>query len=121
MCVDGTQCANLRDPLFVRIPDMSRMLQSLNKNDSDHRSSSAMAYLTPVEGLRTNWVTLVGQQVSFHSPVLHDLSALRVSALATHPIVNPLTFNLTPLGYQDQFCTITQYKAHRDKCHIWNS
>ncbi|KAJ6629408.1 hypothetical protein B0H10DRAFT_2160506 [Mycena sp. CBHHK59/15] len=31
---------------------------SMNWHDSDHRSSSVQAYLTPVESTRTNWVTL---------------------------------------------------------------
>lgn len=36
----------------------------MNWHDSDHRSSSIQAYLTPVESARTNWVTLIGQQVT---------------------------------------------------------
>ncbi|KAJ7240404.1 hypothetical protein B0H12DRAFT_1134777 [Mycena haematopus] len=35
---------------------------SINWHDSDHRSSSVEAYLTPVETERTNWVTL-GQHI----------------------------------------------------------
>ncbi|KAJ7347876.1 alcohol oxidase [Mycena albidolilacea] len=35
---------------------------TLNWHDSDHRSSSVQAYLTPVESQRTNWVTL-GQHI----------------------------------------------------------
>ncbi|KAF7374150.1 Glucose oxidase [Mycena sanguinolenta] len=35
---------------------------SINWHDSDHRSSSVEAYLTPVESQRTNWVTL-GQHI----------------------------------------------------------
>ncbi|KAJ6480268.1 hypothetical protein C8R45DRAFT_905815 [Mycena sanguinolenta] len=35
---------------------------SINWHDSDHRSSSVEAYLTPVESERTNWVTL-GQHI----------------------------------------------------------
>ncbi|THH30273.1 hypothetical protein EUX98_g3938 [Antrodiella citrinella] len=31
---------------------------SLNWHDSDHRSSSVQAYLTPVENIRTGWLTL---------------------------------------------------------------
>lgn len=38
--------------------------QTLNWHDSDHRSSSAAAYLSPVESQRPNWTTLVGQQVT---------------------------------------------------------
>lgn len=37
---------------------------SINRNDSFHRSSSAQAYLTPVETVRVNWVTLTGHQVT---------------------------------------------------------
>ncbi|KDQ08161.1 hypothetical protein BOTBODRAFT_38148 [Botryobasidium botryosum FD-172 SS1] len=37
---------------------------SLNRADSDHRSSSATAYLSPVESTRTNWLTLTGHQVT---------------------------------------------------------
>ncbi|KAF7985062.1 hypothetical protein HWV62_8917 [Athelia sp. TMB] len=37
---------------------------TLNAQDSDHRSSSAEAYLTPVENTATNWLTLTGQMVT---------------------------------------------------------
>ncbi|KAI0032449.1 hypothetical protein K488DRAFT_70648 [Vararia minispora EC-137] len=37
---------------------------SINWHDNDHRSSSAAAYLTPVESQRTNWLTLVNNQVT---------------------------------------------------------
>ncbi|KAF9043199.1 glucose oxidase [Panaeolus papilionaceus] len=37
---------------------------SINWHDSDHRSSSIMAYLTPVEGVRTNWLTLTNHMVT---------------------------------------------------------
>jgi len=37
--------------------------QTINWHDSDHRSSSAMAYLTPVESQRTNWLTLTKHMV----------------------------------------------------------
>lgn len=37
---------------------------SINWQDDDHRSSSASAYLTPVENNRHGWLTLVGQQVT---------------------------------------------------------
>ncbi|PPQ66234.1 hypothetical protein CVT26_010935 [Gymnopilus dilepis] len=37
---------------------------TINWHDSDHRSSSAAAYLTPVETVRTNWLTLVTYQVT---------------------------------------------------------
>ncbi|KAJ7480728.1 alcohol oxidase [Mycena latifolia] len=37
---------------------------SLNYNDNDRRSSSAEAYLTPVENFRTNWVTLTQHLVT---------------------------------------------------------
>ncbi|KAF8154931.1 hypothetical protein B0H34DRAFT_753101 [Crassisporium funariophilum] len=37
---------------------------SINWHDGDHRSSSIMAYLTPVEGARTNWLTLTSHQVT---------------------------------------------------------
>ncbi|KAF7980096.1 hypothetical protein HWV62_39910 [Athelia sp. TMB] len=37
---------------------------SMNWHDSDDRSSSATAYLSPVEDARTNWVTLVGHIVT---------------------------------------------------------
>ncbi|PPR03699.1 hypothetical protein CVT24_007420 [Panaeolus cyanescens] len=33
-------------------------VQSINWRDADHRSSSIMAYLTPVENVRTKWTTL---------------------------------------------------------------
>ncbi|KAF9528704.1 hypothetical protein CPB83DRAFT_308970 [Crepidotus variabilis] len=36
----------------------------INWHDSDHRSSAATAYLSPVEGQRTNWLTLVNHQVT---------------------------------------------------------
>jgi hypothetical protein len=38
--------------------------QSINWHDSDHRSSSAQAYLTPVENIRKNWLTLTENFVS---------------------------------------------------------
>lgn len=37
---------------------------SINPEDSFHRSSSAMSYLTPVETTRPNWLTLVNSTVS---------------------------------------------------------
>ncbi|KII83946.1 hypothetical protein PLICRDRAFT_46723 [Plicaturopsis crispa FD-325 SS-3] len=37
---------------------------SLNWHDSDHRSSSAEAYLTPKESTAENWLTLVGHMVN---------------------------------------------------------
>lgn len=37
---------------------------SINWRDSDHRSSAASAYLTPVENTRKNWLTLVNHQVT---------------------------------------------------------
>ncbi|KAJ7628742.1 hypothetical protein FB45DRAFT_991099 [Roridomyces roridus] len=37
---------------------------SLNYDDNDRRSSSAQSYLTPVEGVRTNWVTLTQHLVT---------------------------------------------------------
>jgi len=37
---------------------------TINWHDDDHRSSSVEAYLTPVETVRTNWLTLVTQQVT---------------------------------------------------------
>jgi len=37
---------------------------TLNWHDNDHRSSSAAAYLTPVESQRTNWLTLTQNTVS---------------------------------------------------------
>jgi hypothetical protein len=37
--------------------------QSINWHDSDHRSSSATAYLSPVETKRTNWLTLTQHMV----------------------------------------------------------
>jgi choline dehydrogenase len=36
----------------------------MNWHDSDYRSSSPAAYLTPVENARTNWLTLVNHQVT---------------------------------------------------------
>jgi choline dehydrogenase-like flavoprotein len=39
-------------------------MQTINWHDDDHRSSSASAYLTPVESTRTNWITLVNHHVS---------------------------------------------------------
>ena len=39
----------------------------MNWHDSDHRSSSAAAYLTPVESIRTNWLTLTGHLVGHHT------------------------------------------------------
>ncbi|KZT24337.1 GMC oxidoreductase [Neolentinus lepideus HHB14362 ss-1] len=49
---------------------------TLNWKNRDRRSSSAEAYLTPVENVRTNWLTLVSHQVtkinfSNGSPPLH--------------------------------------------------
>ncbi|KAJ7314249.1 alcohol oxidase [Mycena albidolilacea] len=38
--------------------------QSIDYNDNDRRSSSAEAYLTPVENTRTNWVTLTQHLVT---------------------------------------------------------
>lgn len=37
---------------------------SINWHDSDHRSSSATAYLSPVETKRTNWLTLTKHMVT---------------------------------------------------------
>ncbi|KAI3603415.1 glucose oxidase [Moniliophthora roreri] len=37
---------------------------TLNWHDGDHRSSSCQAYLTPVEGQRTNWLTLTQHMVT---------------------------------------------------------
>ncbi|KAJ3767556.1 alcohol oxidase [Lentinula raphanica] len=37
---------------------------TINWHDSDHRSSSCQAYLTPVESQRTNWVTLTEHLVT---------------------------------------------------------
>ncbi|KAF8961146.1 hypothetical protein BDZ97DRAFT_1940106 [Flammula alnicola] len=37
---------------------------TINWHDSDHRSSSVMAYLTPVESQRTNWLTLTTNMVT---------------------------------------------------------
>ncbi|KAF8154930.1 hypothetical protein B0H34DRAFT_783908 [Crassisporium funariophilum] len=37
---------------------------SINWHDGDHRSSSVMAYLTPVESQRTNWLTLTQHLVT---------------------------------------------------------
>ncbi|PPR03689.1 hypothetical protein CVT24_007410 [Panaeolus cyanescens] len=37
---------------------------TINPHDDDHRSSSAMAYLTPVETVRTNWLTLTNHMVT---------------------------------------------------------
>ncbi|TDL15334.1 alcohol oxidase, partial [Rickenella mellea] len=37
---------------------------SLNPHDSDHRSSSATAYLSPIENVRTNWLTLINHLVT---------------------------------------------------------
>ncbi|TDL23830.1 alcohol oxidase [Rickenella mellea] len=37
---------------------------SINWHDSDHRSSSATAYLSPVENVRTNWLTLIDHLVT---------------------------------------------------------
>ncbi|KDR73255.1 hypothetical protein GALMADRAFT_228359 [Galerina marginata CBS 339.88] len=37
---------------------------TINWHDSDHRSSSATAYLSPVESKATNWLTLVTHQVT---------------------------------------------------------
>ncbi|THH14086.1 hypothetical protein EW146_g6213 [Bondarzewia mesenterica] len=37
---------------------------SINWHDEDHRSSAATAYLSPVEDQRTNWLTLVNNQVT---------------------------------------------------------
>jgi len=44
--------------------DVLNCCQTINGHDSDHRSSSAMAYLTPVESQRTNWLTLTQHMVS---------------------------------------------------------
>ncbi|KAF9508779.1 GMC oxidoreductase [Hydnum rufescens UP504] len=73
---------------------------SLNKNDGDHRSSSATAYLSPVESTRTNWMTLVGQQVTkiiFNPSTVHPrvatgvqfgtLSGARYTAFARREVI----------------------------------
>jgi hypothetical protein len=41
----------------------SHKQQSISWHDSDHRSSSATAYLSPVETTRTNWLTLTQHMV----------------------------------------------------------
>jgi len=38
--------------------------KTLNWHDNDDRSTSAAAYLTPVESIRTNWLTLTQHFVS---------------------------------------------------------
>ena len=53
-------CANA----FVKLHHAEVSFQTLNAQDSDRRSSSAEAYLTPVENTATNWLTLTGQMVS---------------------------------------------------------
>ena len=46
----------LSQNLLTNLPDV--LSQSINWHDSDHRSSSVQAYLTPVESIRKNWLTL---------------------------------------------------------------
>lgn len=58
----------------------------MNWHDSDHRSSSPQAYLTPVEGQRTNWVTLTTHLVSLVFVYHYPMRLIRI---------------LLP-GYQDQ-------------------
>ncbi|VDC03214.1 unnamed protein product [Peniophora sp. CBMAI 1063] len=105
------------DPYFIdtisnitgikRIPDASGgnpngvvyVPDSLNKFDNDSRSSSAAAYLTPVEHARTNWLTLVehtATRILFapsntsasasSSPSQSNLTATSVQFAATPPV-----------------------------------
>lgn len=48
---------------FFQDENLLNRRQTINWHDSDHRSSSAMAYLTPVESQRTNWLTLTQHMV----------------------------------------------------------
>ncbi|EJC97364.1 glucose oxidase [Fomitiporia mediterranea MF3/22] len=54
---------------------------SINPNDYDHRSSSATAYLSPVENERTNWITLINHQVT---NVILSGSVPNVTATGVH-------------------------------------
>jgi len=44
------------------------MPQTMNWHNSDHRSSAPEAYLTPVENVRTNWLTLTTHLVRHPLP-----------------------------------------------------
>ncbi|EJC99456.1 alcohol oxidase [Fomitiporia mediterranea MF3/22] len=59
-----TSIAHCRDANGGNSNCVSYMPHSINPKDDDHRSSSAMAYLTPVENESTNWLTLVNHQVT---------------------------------------------------------
>ena len=48
---------------FLQDEKLLNRRQIMNWHDSDHRSSSAMAYLTPVESQRKNWLTLTQHMV----------------------------------------------------------
>ncbi|EJC99457.1 glucose oxidase [Fomitiporia mediterranea MF3/22] len=43
---------------------VSHVANSINPKDNGRRSSSAQAYLTPVENERTNWLTLINNRVT---------------------------------------------------------
>lgn len=45
--------------------------QTMNWHDSDHRSSAPQAYLTPVESIRTNWLTLTTHLVRHSKFCVH--------------------------------------------------
>ncbi|EJC99459.1 glucose oxidase [Fomitiporia mediterranea MF3/22] len=56
--------ARCRDGLGGNDNCVSYIANSINPKDHDHRSSSAQAYLTPVENERTNWLTLINNRVT---------------------------------------------------------
>ncbi|EJD07152.1 glucose oxidase [Fomitiporia mediterranea MF3/22] len=59
-----TGIARCRDGLGGNDNCVSYVPESINPKDHDHRSSSAQAYLTPVENERTNWLTLINNRVT---------------------------------------------------------
>ncbi|KZT24338.1 GMC oxidoreductase [Neolentinus lepideus HHB14362 ss-1] len=85
---------------------------TLNWNNGDRRSSSAEAYLTPVEKNRTNWLTLVSHQVtkinfSNESLPLHASgvtfsptgnSSASYTAFASREVITPTLLQLSGIG-----------------------
>lgn len=67
LCSGAANCASLvslvHNHFIDRLFHAYYPYQSINAQNADRRSSSAEAYLTPVETTATNWLTLTGQMV----------------------------------------------------------
>jgi hypothetical protein len=52
---------------------LTRVAKTMDRHDGYHRSSSAQAYLTPVESQRTNWTTLATHIVRMRLVLFNEL------------------------------------------------